>query len=743
MLAGSILFSLVAVSPPRQLPAYVPSESELRASYARADQWVQSVSSRTFVMQVTPVWLEQGKRFWYRADRPDGAREFMLVDIATGAKKLAFDHAKLLAAWRKNEPAAKTLPFTTFEFRDENVVYFEARNSGWEFGQSTGELTKVPARDRQRPEPNRPWRQNMNQADGRPQTSPDGNWIARIVDFDVSLKRKGEEERRVTTDGSAKAYYARLSWSPDSQRLVATRVTPGDRNEVHLIESSPSDGGRAKLHSRVYDLPGDKVDVFDHFIVDVEKGSVMPSKAGTIDYSGLPGLRWVPGTTRYTYEKTDRGYGRFRLMEVDALSGDARALIDDDPDTFFDTTSHSLSYLSKTREAIHRSEKDGYGHLYLVDLESGNVKNQITKGEWVVRGVTFVDEPARQILFTASGMERGQDPYYIHYYRINFDGTGLTRLTEGDGNHEAVFSPDKSVLIDTWSRVDKAPVHELRRVSDGKLIVRLEEADISRLRQVHFKTPERFVAKGRDGKTDIHGIVLRPSNFDPKKRYAVIEDIYAGPHDSFVPKSMKGFYSNQAVAELGFIVVRIDGMGTRNRGKAFHDVAFRNIADAGFPDRILWLKALASKYPSVDIGRVGIYGTSAGGQESTAGVLFHPDFYKVAVSSCGCHDNRMDKVWWNEQWMGPIGPHYAEQSNITNAGKLKGNLLLMVGEMDENVPPETTYRLADALIKAKKEFELVVLPGEGHTGGGVYGERKRRDFFVRHLLGVKTPDWNR
>ncbi|MEZ0326176.1 MAG: prolyl oligopeptidase family serine peptidase [Fimbriimonas sp.] len=743
MLAGSILFSLLVVSPPKQLPPYVPSDAELKANYARADQWVQGVTSRIFLMQLTPVWLEQGKRFWYRADRGDGSREFILVDSATGAKRPAFDHAKLLAAWKVIDSSAKTLPFTTFEYKDPNLVYFEAQSGGWEFNQDTGELKKVAARERQRPRPNPPWRENLYPPDTREITSPDGNWIAHIKDLNVYLHRKGEEDKAVTTDGTDKAYYARVSWSPDSKRLVATRVTPGDRKEVHLIESSPADGGRAKLHSRVYVLPGDKVDTFDHLIVDVEKGVVLPSKAETIDYDGMPNLRWIPGTARYTYEKVDRGYGRFRIIEVDAMTGETKTLIDDDPDTFFDTTSHTINYLTKTREAINRSEKDGYGHLYLVDLETGTVKNQITKGPWVVRGVSSVDEGARQIVFMASGMEPGQDPYYIHYYRINFDGTGLTRLTEGDGNHEATFSPDKSVLVDTWSRVDKAPVHELRSAADGKLIARLEEADISSLNQVNYKAPERFAAKGRDGKTDIYGIVIRPSNFDPKKRYAVIEDIYAGPHDSFVPKSMRGFYTNQAVAELGFVVVRIDGMGTRNRGKAFHDIAYKNIADAGFPDRILWMKALAQKYPSIDISRVGIYGTSAGGQESTAGVLFHPEFYKVAVSSCGCHDNRMDKIWWNEQWMGPMGTHYAEQSNITNAKNLKGNLLLMVGEMDENVPPESTYRLADALIKANKEFELVVLPGANHTSGGAYGERKRRDFFVRHLLGVKTPDWNR
>jgi dipeptidyl aminopeptidase/acylaminoacyl peptidase len=238
-------------------------------------------------------------------------------------------------------------------------------------------------------------------------------------------------------------------------------------------------------------------------------------------------------------------------------------------------------------------------------------------------------------------------------------------------------------------------------------------------------------------------VVIKPSNFDPNRKYPVIENIYAGPHDSFVPHGFRPFFNMHRLAELGFIVVQIDGMGTNNRGKAFHDVCWKNVADAGFPDRILWMQALAKKMPQADISRVGIYGTSAGGQSSTGGVLFHPEFYKVAVSACGCHDNRIDKQWWNEQWMGyPVGPHYAAQSNITNASNLKGHLLLIVGEQDRNVPPETTFRLADALIKSQKEFDFVVIPGADHTDGGPYGERKRRDFFVRWLHGVEPPRSN-
>jgi dipeptidyl aminopeptidase/acylaminoacyl peptidase len=287
-----------------------------------------------------------------------------------------------------------------------------------------------------------------------------------------------------------------------------------------------------------------------------------------------------------------------------------------------------------------------------------------------------------------------------------------------------------------------APVHELRRTKDGSIAAKLETADVGEVKGKGVEWAQPFVAKGRDGKTDIYGVVCWPRNFDPKKKYPIIENIYAGPQDSFVPKAFFPYLGMQKLSDLGFVVVQIDGMGTRNRGKAFHDVCWKNIADAGFPDRIAWMKALAAKYPGVDISRVGVYGTSAGGQNSTAAVLFHPEFYKVAVSSCGCHDNRMDKVWWNEQWMGyPVGPEYEAQSNITNAGKLEGNLLLMVGELDTNVPPESTYRLIDALERAKKNFDFVVISGADHTDGGDYGDRKRRDFFVKHLLGVDAPKW--
>jgi dipeptidyl aminopeptidase/acylaminoacyl peptidase len=371
------------------------------------------------------------------------------------------------------------------------------------------------------------------------------------------------------------------------------------------------------------------------------------------------------------------------------------------------------------------------------------LENVITPPGWIVRSIESIDEKNRTITFSANNTDARQDPYFIHWFRIGMDGRNVVRLTESNGQHRVSFSPNSKFVVATWSRVDSPPIHELRNGDTGTLISVVESADIEEWKEFGIRMPEVFVAKGRDGETDIWGIVCRPREFDPTKKYPVIENIYAGPQDSFVPKTFSALLRMQEIAELGFIVVQIDGMGTRNRGKKFHDVCWQNIADAGFPDRVLWMKSLAEKYPYVDIDRVGVYGTSAGGQNAAGALLFQPDFYKVGVASCGCHDNRMDKFWWNEQWMGyPVGKHYDEQSNITNAWRLQGKLLLILGELDDNVPPESTLRLVDALVRANKDFDFLMIPNARHTDGGAYGERKRRDFFVRNLHGVEPPEWS-
>ena len=579
--------------------------------------------------------------------------------------------------------------------------------------------------------------------------SPDGNWRAFVKDgnvFVLPTKDDDVEEIQLSTDGSTERPYGMLDWADDSNSLVAFRITSGENKDVYLIESSPKEGGRAKLRTRGYPLPGDRFTSYELNLFDVASRKQMKPKVEPFDF-GRPRLRWHKSGKRFTYEKIDRGHQRFRVINVEAASGRTRNIIDEQTDTFI-WTAHGpglriTTYLDDTGEIIWASEKDGWRHLYLVDAEMGKVKNRITSGDWVMRGIERIDREKRQVWFKASGLDEGQDPYLIHYCRVDFDGSNFTRLTRGNGNHSIRFSPDERFLIDSWSRVDAAPVTELRRVSDGKLMCELEKADISELLESGWNYPQVFSAKGRDGKTDIWGFICRPRNFDPKKNYPIIEDIYAGPHNSFVPKSFSPAERYREYTSLGFIVVKIDGMGTANRSKAFHDVCWHNLKDAGFSDRIAWIKAAARQHSEMDIKRVGIYGTSAGGQSSTGALLFHPEFYKVAVSACGCHDNRMDKASWNEQWMGyPVEPHYAESSNIDNAHRLRGKLLLIVGEVDTNVPPESTHRLAAALIKAGKHFDYLFMPNVGHSSGGRYGQQRREDFFVRHLQGNEPPDRN-
>ncbi|MBS0265278.1 MAG: prolyl oligopeptidase family serine peptidase, partial [Planctomycetes bacterium] len=571
--------------------------------------------------------------------------------------------------------------------------------------------------------------------------SPDNRWTAIIDQHNLAIRpTDGAGETVVLSqDGDEHHSYQFRAWSPDSTKLVAFRIEPVEEQKVYLIESSPRGGGRAKLHERLYPLPGDPFPKFELNIFDVATREQIRPDVEKVDF-GEPVIRWNATGEAFTYEKYDRGHQRFRLIEVQVATGKTRDVIDEKAETFIwsahteDVGVRRITWLENSPALIYCSERDGWRSLYLVDVAQGQIQHRITPPGWVVRGVDRIDETQRQLWFRASGMHADQDPYFIHFFRVNFDGSGLVALTAGNGNHSVQYSPQQEFLIDSWSRVDLPPAHALRRVSDGSLVCDLEQADISELSATGWQAPEVFVAKGRDGATDIWGIICRPLNFDPSAKYPIIESIYAGPQGSFVPKTFGPQRRFSSLTDLGFIVVQIDGMGTANRSKAFHDVCWKNLKDAGLPDRILWHQAAAKKYPQYDLSRVGIYGVSAGGQNAVAAVLFHSDFYKAAVAGCGCHDNRLDKASWNEQWMGyPVGPQYSECSNIDNAHRLKGPLLLVVGEMDDNVPPESTYRLADALIRADKDFELVVVPGAGHGLGGAYGTAKMHRFFTRHL----------
>jgi len=585
----------------------------------------------------------------------------------------------------------------------------------------------------------------------------DGNYEAFVQNFNVFLKPKGDKPAYpISFDGSEGNYYSLRSfaWSPDSKKLVAYHTRPGYDREVMYIESSPADQIQPKHSTIHYAKPGDTLDIAYPVLFDAASG-----KAIEIDHTLFPNPYditppvWWKDSRAFTFEYNQRGHQAYTVIEVDAQTGTTRPLIAEQTKTFFYYSdlgpglSAGRKYrhdLNDGREIIWASERDGWEHLYLYDGVTGKVKNQITKGDWLVRNVEYVDDAKRQIYFDTGGIVPGQDPYFTQLYRINFDGTGLTKLSDADGMHTVSFSHDHKFYVDTWQRVDLAPEAQLRRTSDQAVVLDLDKGDMTALRAAGFKAPEVFVAKGRDGKTDIWGTITRPLNFDPAKKYPVIENIYAGPQGSFVPKTFSAVAPDQALAELGFIVVHIDGMGTSNRSKAFHDVAYKDLGDAGFPDRILWHKAVAAKYPYYDISRVGIFGTSAGGQSSLGGVLFHPEFYKVVVTNSGCHDNRMDKMWWNEQWMGwPLGPQYAASSNVDNAYRLQGKALIIIGEMDTNVDPASSLQVVNALVKAHKHFDMLYIPGQNHGVAVLGDEHYRDDYFVHNLLGVEPPDWNK
>jgi dipeptidyl aminopeptidase/acylaminoacyl peptidase/uncharacterized protein (DUF885 family) len=730
--------------------------------------------------RVEPHWFGGGSKFWYRLRLGGGRSEFVLVDAERGTRAPAFDAARLAASLHSasggEDVDPEKLPFEAIEYAgDGKTLRFAARGRAWSCDlesyevKDAGEAAEAQGEDGEGGDDRRRRGRRGGRGGpppGREPRSPDGRFEAFVRDHNLHVRELASgAETALTTDGTAEDSYARdvrreravgleydapdpepaapeVFWSPDSRRLVALRTRPGTERRVYIIESAPRDQLQPKLHSYPYLKPGDDIPVRKPRLFDLEaKREVPVADALFPNPWSIGDLRWSRDSSRCTFLYNERGHQVLRLVAVDAASGEARAIIDERSATFIDYSGKLfMEHLDDTDEIIWMSERDGWNHLYLYDARSGAVKSQITRGEWMVRGVDQVDWEKREVWFRAGGLRPAEDPYHVHFARVGFDGEGLVVLTEGDGTHDIRFSPDRRFLIDTWSRVDLPPVTELRSAEDGRLITHLERADTSELAARGFRPPERFVAKGRDGATDIHGIIHLPADLDPTRKYPVIESIYAGPQGSFVPKSFRPGYGVEDLTRLGFAVVQIDGMGTSNRSKKFHDVAWKNLGDSGLPDRIAWLKAAAAKHPWIDLERVGIFGGSAGGQSALRALLAHGDFYKAAVADCGCHDNRMDKIWWNEQWMGwPPGPHYDEQSNVTQAHRLEGKLLLIVGELDRNVDPASTMQVVAALIRADKDFDLIVVPGAGHgAGGSSYGRRRRNEFFVRHLLEAET-----
>ncbi|WNO53414.1 S9 family peptidase [Stakelama saccharophila] len=759
-LGGMVVLAMAATP----ATAKGPDAEQYRDALTLRDRWQYLTRDVAFPAN----WVGKTHDFVFRKTVAGGFA-FVRQNADTGTSRPAFDQAAVADALGKatgEHYSALKLPFDDFHYdADGRAILFDLHYLPWRCSLA-GEGC-APVERPGRPKGFGVVRDLRVPADNMPHVSPDGRWEALVQGFNLVLRPAGSGAATVLSrDGTEGNFYdpETIRWSPDSEKIIVDRVRPGFPRYVNRVLSSPDDQLQPGMREQLYPKPGDAIDIDQPVLFRVSPDGT--AQQIVVDDTLFPNphqltdMHWRADSRSFAFEYTRRGHQQAKIIEVDAETGAARTVISESADTFiWQDRGYWHDVGGKGDELVWLSERDGWAHLYLYDGRTGTVKNQITRGDWPVRQVVRVDDEKRRIWFAASGMNEGEDPYFVHYYRINFDGTGLTPLTPAQASHDVAFSGDMKYYVDTYSRVDLPNVSELHRTRDGALVRTIARGDISRLLAAGYRFPKPFVAKGRDGKTDIWGLIVRPRDFDPNRKYPVIENIYAGPHGSFVPKTFWpfGYHSGgdkvigmQEQADMGFIVVQIDGMGTANRSKAFQDVAWKNLADSGFPDRILWHEAAAAKYPWYDIADgVGIYGGSAGGQSTASALLFHSDFYTVGVAYAGCYDNRMDKISWNEQWLGwPVDASYLRSSDVANAGRLKGNLLMIFGEQDSNVDPSSSLQLVDALIKAHKDFDLLEVPGGEHTTGRstgpiLYAERRQFDFFVRHLRHEQTPDWNR
>lgn len=727
-------------------PAFAQGTLE---DYNRAYSLRQKFSGyQVYHSDVNPHWVTGTSSFWYLQRTPQG-NEYLLVDADRQIRRPLFVRDSLAVQLQQSlgrRVDARNLPLDKGNLEASlDVFRFVCDGYNWRYEIAANRLTregKVPPRRK-----GRHWMETDDEKGWGPVTSPDGKYEAYIKNDNIFVRDKANgRERQLSQDGTLSNYYSSyIQWSPDSRKVLSCRIRPVQKRYVYYVESSPRDQLQPKLHQQEYAKPGDELPFKVPCIFHVESGQCcIPETSLFAHQYSLSYLRWDADSKSVTFEYNERGHKTYRVLELSAEDGKVRTLIEEKEEKYVNYPLIYRNYLQDGKHILWTSERDNYNHLYLYDRTTGRPVRQITKGRWYVRGVQHVDEQNQWIYFSANGMNPKEDPYLIHYYRIGFDGKDLVELTPDEGMHQAWFSSDYRYLVDVYSKVDTPPVAVLRDARTGRQVIPLEQADISRLEANGWRAPEVFSAKGRDGKTDIWGVIYRPTNFDPSRKYPVVEYIYSGPGGQHVPKSFSSYnWWMTSLAELGFIVVQVDGMSTSFRSKDFEEVCYKNLKDAGLPDHMAWLQEAARRYPYMDLDRVGIFGSSAGGQEAMSAVLFHPEFYKAAYSACGCHDNRMDKIWWNELWMGyPVDSSYIESSNAEQAHRLERPLMLVVGEMDDNVDPASTMQVVNALIRANKDFELVVVPGAGHTMGDNFGEHKRYDFFVRHLMGVEPPKWN-
>lgn len=710
-----------------------------------------------FHESVNARWIgEDGGRFWYRRDLPDERKEFVRVDAAAATRAPAFDHARLAeglgrALGQGLDP--ERLPFQAIDFNEAaDSLEVGVRDDRWQCSLVDYGCASLPGDPEMR---------------GR---SPDGEWQAFTRDYDLYVRSLASgEEIRLTHDGQRGWDYGTplpnplrlieertealdqppsVFWSPDSLYLLTYRIDSREAGRLTVVQHAPEYRMRPAAYEYVYPLPQDSVlPTAQPVLFAIQGWRRIPVQMEPVEmqYYGGTGYRWSEDGSHALAVVANRGYTHQEVRSIDLATGDVRVVLEEAGDPIVDTSRGNTLRELENGKLIWGSERDGYNHLYLLDRASGEVERQITQGPWVVDGIEAIDEEAGRIYFTARGREGGRDPYLLHAYSVGLDGSGLTLLTPEAADHQVDFSPDGRFFVDSYSTVQDPPVTVLRRSDDGSVVMELERADVSRLLATGWRAPEPFRVKARDGETDIYGVLWLPSDFDPSKRYPIVEQIYTGPHGFFTPKGFGAWRSSaQAIAELGFVGFMVDGLGTAGRGREFQRLSFRNLGDSGFEDHMGALRQLAAERPYLDITRVGIYGHSAGGYSAARAVLAHPEFYSVAVASAGNHDHQLDKAWWNTQWMGyPIGEHYETQSNLALAHRLEGHLLLAHGDIDENVPVSATIRMADALIEANRDFDLIIMPNQPHGfGNHPYFTRRRWDYFVEHLLGVEPPEFD-
>jgi len=748
--------------------------------YAHAEKFLTYATSPLVLgAGVRPNWIAGGDRFWYRVTRAKGA-EFVLVDPAKGTRSAAFDHARLAAALsnaagQKYDP--DSLPFQEIELPGNGTtIGFRAAGKQWKCGladYSCAQDTAAPAATGRGGQGGRGGRGGGGRGGAAVGAlSPDKKTAAFIRDYNLWVRDVASNaETQLTTDGVKDFGYATdnsgwtksdravVLWSPDSKKIATYQQDQRGVGEMYLVNTAV---GHPTLQAWKYPLPGDPVvTTIQRVVIDVPTKTIVRLKIDPDQHRSTlcdelacrgdwTDVQWSPDASMLAFISTTRDHKQARLREADAATGEVREINEESVATQYESGDGKANWqaLYASGEYLWYSERSGFGHLYLGDWKTGQTKGAVTKGDWLVRQIVRVDEKQRILWFLGAGREPGRDPYFTHLYRVGFDGRGLQLLTPEDGNHDVTFSPSGDYFVDSYSKPDVPPVAVLRDAA-GKLIAPLERADISKLTAAGWKPPIPLKLKARDNTTDIYGLMFVPTNLDPKKKYPIVNHIYPGPQAGSVgSRSFSAARGDaQSLAELGFVVVEIDGTGNPTRSKAFHDAYYADMGDNTLPDQIAGMKQIAQEYPYVDLDRVGIYGHSGGGYATADAMFRYPDFFKVGISESGNHDNRDYEDDWGERYQGLLKKNsdgttnYDDQANQNIAKNLKGHLLLAHGTLDTNVPPYNTLLVVDALIKANKDFDLIMLPNQAHGYGSEsnYMMRRRWDYFVRYLLGAEPP----